>query len=852
MARFVSGPPSHPRVLLVADPERIAELAAALAEPFSPPIEVLHSTGGDDTIELFEQQGPSVVVLTAALEAGDAKALIDALRGMAARAHVAFVLVGDDTGPIRTALDAMELGPERFITRPLAPKALRYAVGGLLEAVGLVRGNPSDGVPGVADTNDTKAAMRARWEAIADSMVEWNADDSEDVADDDIEELEPEPEPESLPPPIIIKPRRRTEPLDEVGAQMWQPGSTSEIARAPMHDVIAADPVPPQREPTLIIREPAPLAPPPLPPLPPMPRTKTSSRPPLPPPLPITDEDSVVLAQRGENDAWSQPIPLVEYSDRDSKRELTSRTATSDDLADLDDFDDDMVLGNEPATPRTISEGRLEVLGDLQPDTRPTSPLPMRSTPNLGRVPPLLPGGEDAGAVASVVAADGRDFARQLRAKMSMMAQRLFAGGDVPASAPGVDHAHGPRHDHHTEIDLASLGEEQPLGGGVTEIEGRYAPRPIAEVRELQTSPGSWDTQVRERGLPDTGELVRGTSDAPMLLAKTFASQATCHITFRRNLGGDLVEKVVYFDQGRPVFAASNEPLDRMGELLVREGKITAAQYERCQAVVAESGRRMGEILVDFGYLKRRELLPAVRRHVEDILYSLFGWDSGQYQISLDPVPSAERIRLSRHPAALVLEGIRRKLDRSTLERMVGPPSTVIEVPDRERLGGIINLSDLGIEERAALAAIDGQVDLTSVARSAGVDVADLLPLAWGLCVLGLASARRTDTEIPDESTALVGETDLAIDRERVRARWQLVSEADYFALLGVRRDATTFEIRRAYQSARRDFASDCFPNDLRRELARELDDIANVLDEAFRVLRDDRLRVTYLTNLFD
>src|SRR5262249_55865035 len=69
---------------------------------------------------------------------------------------------------------------------------------------------------------------------------------------------------------------------------------------------------------------------------------------------------------------------------------------------------------------------------------------------------------------------------------------------------------------------------------------------------------------------------------------------------------------------------------------------------------------------------------------------------------------------------------------------------------------------------------------------------------------------------------------------------------------LGVRRDATGFEIPRAYQSARRDFAADCFPGDLRRELARELDDIAHVLDEAFRVLRDDRLRRTDLAHPID
>jgi len=284
----------------------------------------------------------------------------------------------------------------------------------------------------------------------------------------------------------------------------------------------------------------------------------------------------------------------------------------------------------------------------------------------------------------------------------------------------------------------------------------------------------------------------------------------------------------------------------------VREGKITASQYERCQSVVAESGRRMGEILVDLGYLKRRELLPAVRRHVEDLVYSLFSWERGSYAIGLDAAPSGERIRLSRHPASLILEGVRRKLDRTSLERLVGPPSTVIEVRDRERLGGIVQVGDLAPEERSALAAFDGQADLAHVARVAAVDIADVLPLAWALCVLGLATARRVEGDLPDESVVHVGESDLAIDRERVRARWQLVSDADYFALLGVRRDATAFEIRRAYQAARRDFAAEGFPSELRRELARELDDIAHVLDEAFRVLRDDQLRLTYLANLID
>ncbi len=800
-------------VLIVADAERMGELVAALAEPLPQQghVEVLVSSGGDDTIDLFAERRPHVVVVMATLEAGDSKALVEVLRGMVGRAEVGIILIGDDpTGPIKNALDASELAPDRFVSRPMSEKALRFAVGSVMESILLIRAtagspgtDPSDSLPSHVNDDPTssqqRASLRARWEALADSFS--------DPEEDAVIAAEAEP----LPPML----RRNSDPAIHRGVAppaAWQPGTTADLDKEPGKPWGVVEIVdPPTREPTLIIQDAAPPVAPSgeMTPVPEPPRTRTG------------DHDVHVAERTKAGERWSTPMPLAELLDRDSVREL-ERPAGHDDLGiPLDDFDDDLMLGHETGAERP-SQGRLEVLDDL---------------PDAVAIPPP--------AAAVIAAQDGRDFARQLRAKMSMMAQRLFQGGgpDQPAP-PAVDL--GPRHDHHTEIDLSALGEETPLlSGGNTEIDASYV---RAGMIDLATAPGSWDTQVRERGLPAQGEIVRGLSDAAMLLARMFVQSSTGRVGFRRDEG----ETVVYFDQGRPVFASSSEPRDRMGELLVREGKITASQYERCQMVVAESGRRMGEILVDFGYLKRRELLPAVRRHVEDIVYALFGWERGSYYIVTEAVPSAERIRLSRHPAALILEGVRRKLDRSTLERLIGPPSTVIEVPDRERLGGIINLGDLQPEERAALTAFDGQADLLAVARAAGVDVADVLPLAWGLCVLGLASARRTDTEIPEESSALVGETDLAIDRERVRARWQLVTEADYFALLGVRKDATTFEIRRAYQAARRDFAADAFPADLRRELAQELDDIAHVLDEAFRVLRDDRLRLTYLTNLFE
>src|SRR5690606_5873708 len=131
-------------VLVVADPPRIDALVAALAAPLpQAAVEVLASSGGDDTIELFEARRPHVVVVTATLELGDTRSLVETLRDLVPRARVPSGVAGDEAGPYRTALDAAELAPEGFVTSPVAENALRFAIGRGIEAVELARGDAS-------------------------------------------------------------------------------------------------------------------------------------------------------------------------------------------------------------------------------------------------------------------------------------------------------------------------------------------------------------------------------------------------------------------------------------------------------------------------------------------------------------------------------------------------------------------------------------------------------------------------------------------------------------------------------------------------------------------------------------
>ncbi len=498
------------------------------------------------------------------------------------------------------------------------------------------------------------------------------------------------------------------------------------------------------------------------------------------------------------------------------------------------DFDGDTGAGSLAMTARSGEPGDSWHITPVRPVTEvvPAAPDPANST----EVPPPSRGG-------------GRDFARELREKMTRMADRLFAqpGGSGPVDV-------SPRHSHETEIDIGAFADEPSLPGNATEIIGLRSPdaAPSDDVSSGSTTPGAWLEPARDRAASIASDVALGTADAVNLIARCHRQGLTGRLVFRN----DRHELVLFFDAGRLVFAASNQPADRMGAMLCREGKITRAQLSQCDQQVGKSGRRTGETLVDLGFLKRRELLPAVRRHLEDVLFSAFSWRTGTFVVVNDEVASVERIRMSRLVPALVVEGIRRKYDVDTLARIGVTPSAVLELADREKAAGVLAAMDVPAAERAAISEADGVAELGVLARKAGGDFVGIASVAYSLAVFGIATLRRgasTDEEPElDDTNALVGETDIAIDRARVLGRCQLVEEADYFAMLGVRREASAFEIRRAFDAARRDFALETFPAELRRELAREISAISQVLEEAFWVLRDDQLRASYLRHLVD
>ncbi len=101
---------------------------------------------------------------------------------------------------------------------------------------------------------------------------------------------------------------------------------------------------------------------------------------------------------------------------------------------------------------------------------------------------------------------------------------------------------------------------------------------------------------------------------------------------------------------------------------------------------------------------------------------------------------------------------------------------------------------------------------------------------------------------VASDGVDLVPTAPLGDVRARVRAHMALVEEGDYFALLGLRPDATANEIEPAFSELQRIFDSAAWPShstDL-ADLADAVREIEAVLEEAFAILRDEGRRERY------
>jgi hypothetical protein len=254
----------------------------------------------------------------------------------------------------------------------------------------------------------------------------------------------------------------------------------------------------------------------------------------------------------------------------------------------------------------------------------------------------------------------------------------------------------------------------------------------------------------------DAEELtIRGeieTSSVPELLRSLLGSGETGVLTLRR---GDIT-KSIYIQQGRVVYAASNNADERLGESLVIRGKITARQFLEASKEI-RPGRRLGGILVEMEALDPEDLIPAVEAQVHDILMELFDWTHGEYELVMKDMDQDQVLSLHIPTETLILEGIRRSRSFSQVIRGIGDIDAVL-VPTGST--DVLYKLDLTAEEQEILSHVNGRATVEQICDVSYMSNFETCRILWALKVLGVV--RRSGAD----DTAAVGTSTLQQQRE--------------------------------------------------------------------------------------
>lgn len=138
------------------------------------------------------------------------------------------------------------------------------------------------------------------------------------------------------------------------------------------------------------------------------------------------------------------------------------------------------------------------------------------------------------------------------------------------------------------------------------------------------------------------------------------------------------IKKGIYFKDGAIVFAHSNVKTDRLGETLLRLGKITEEEFKIASVEVIESGKRLGRTLHEKGFLSEAEVMAGVSYQLQQIVYSVFNWDRGEYEFVDRERPVYEDIMVDISTPDLLIEGIRHITNPIVLQRVTGSDESLI------------------------------------------------------------------------------------------------------------------------------------------------------------------------------
>jgi curved DNA-binding protein CbpA len=310
----------------------------------------------------------------------------------------------------------------------------------------------------------------------------------------------------------------------------------------------------------------------------------------------------------------------------------------------------------------------------------------------------------------------------------------------------------------------------------------------------------------------------------------------------------------LFFEKGELRTATSSREGQRIGAFLKRRGWITDQDLSWALETVARQGRaRLGKILVEKGLVSRAVLDAEMRRLVEEIVFSTFEWDTGEYRFQSSTGVLDPDVALTLSTAAVIVEGIRRLPESEIFRERLGD-SRGVPVLASDPMSRYQYLP-LTPQEAYLLSRIDGVLDVESLLKIGGGSRGGTAKTLYALLSCGIVEIRKEGLALghPGGLEALNVEVGAGESSERAPGHAELVKNTyrridwlTHYELLGVPATANASEVSLAYFERSRLFHPDLRHRSDLAHFEKELTAVFERLKTAHEVLSDPRRRAEY------
>jgi antitoxin component of RelBE/YafQ-DinJ toxin-antitoxin module len=168
----------------------------------------------------------------------------------------------------------------------------------------------------------------------------------------------------------------------------------------------------------------------------------------------------------------------------------------------------------------------------------------------------------------------------------------------------------------------------------------------------------------------------------------------------------------VYIREGNIINATKSHEKNRLGDLLIKHGKINEKQLKECLKASKKQNIPLGKIVVEKGYATVGSLGNIIFKQAENVIFDMFFWEKGEFEYTDKEFSTHGMVIKKINIMSTILEATRRVDEMSVLKKLIPRKDIVFKVSGTLRNGSEIKLNP---DEWSVLALIDGKLSVKEI-----------------------------------------------------------------------------------------------------------------------------------------